>query len=281
VNFFKNYMRQNEVNPLISVVMITYKHKEYISDAIEGVLNQEFGYPVELIIADDCSPDETSDIVRKYIDEHPNGHWIKYHRQTKNIGMMPNFIWALENCRGKYVALCEGDDFWTHPLKLKRQFDFMELHKNHSFCFHSVRVIRVNELDKHEYEVPKLSDLSLSEIIRKHYVPTCSVFFRRSCIKDGLPKWFKYSISGDIPLEIILASKGNVKYLSESMACYRRNEGGISQSSEQIKKMRKGYIEMYGNLAREISFRYSFYLRLRVLRLRMGYIKVFFRSVFR
>jgi glycosyltransferase involved in cell wall biosynthesis len=85
--------------PLVSVVMITYNHEAFIAEAIEGVLMQEVDFPVELIIADDCSPDRTSEIVQGYLDTHPKGHWIKYTRHDQNKGMMPNFVWALEQAK--------------------------------------------------------------------------------------------------------------------------------------------------------------------------------------
>ena len=105
----------------VSVVMITYGHEKFIREAIEGVLMQECDFEVELILANDCSPDQTDSVIQDIIKNHPKGCWIKYIRQENNIGMMPNFIFALKQCKGKYIALCEGDDYWTDPLKLQKQ----------------------------------------------------------------------------------------------------------------------------------------------------------------
>ena len=127
--------------PLLSVIMITYKHEGFIAEAIDGVLMQECDFEVELIIADDCSPDKTSLIVSKYIETHPKGQWIKYTRHEHNKGMMPNFIFALEEAKGKYIAMCEGDDYWTDPYKLQKQVDFLEQNEEYNIVFHKVKIL--------------------------------------------------------------------------------------------------------------------------------------------
>ena len=103
-------------SPKVSVCMITYGHEKFIEKAINGVLMQECNFEIELILANDCSPDSTNEKVKHCIDSHPRGHWIKNTMHPKNLGMMPNFIWALQECNGKYIALCEGDDYWTDPF---------------------------------------------------------------------------------------------------------------------------------------------------------------------
>src|SRR5690606_34101688 len=126
--------------PLISVCMITYNHEAYIKQAIEGILMQQTNFDVELIIADDCSTDRTETIIRELIENHSENFKIKYYRHDINIGMMPNFIFSLKKCTGKYIALCEGDDYWTDPLKLQKQVDFLEGNPEYGICFHNVRI---------------------------------------------------------------------------------------------------------------------------------------------
>ncbi|MDO9260985.1 MAG: glycosyltransferase, partial [Flavobacteriaceae bacterium] len=110
--------------PTVSVCMITYNHENYIQQAIEGVLMQTCNFEVELIIANDCATDKTDEVIQEIIKNHPNSSWIKYTNHSQNKGMMPNFIWAMQQCKGKYIALCEGDDYWTDPLKLQKQVEF-------------------------------------------------------------------------------------------------------------------------------------------------------------
>lgn len=263
--------------PEVSVVMITYGHENYIESAIEGVFAQKTDFLIELLIANDCSPDNSDSIIEKAIQNKPENIIVTYKRHQENIGMMPNFIWALENAKGKYIALCEGDDFWTDSKKMQIQYDFMESNEDFAMCFHPVEITMANDLDHYEYSIPQSDVLLTFDIVRNHYIPTCSLFLRNGYFINGLPPWFKNLISGDIPLEILLSTKGKTKYIDRKMACYSRNESGISQSSVQLSKMRKGYINMYSLLAKEVPFKSSLYLNYLVFRLRIGYLKAFFK----
>ena len=133
---------QNTVK--LSVCMITYVHEKYIHQAIEGVLIQECNFEIELIIANDSSPDKTDKVIEEILKSHPKASKIKYFKQKKNIGMMPNFIFALKQCSGKYVALCEGDDFWTDSLKLQKQVDFLENNLDYVVSYHDCSVVDQN-----------------------------------------------------------------------------------------------------------------------------------------
>ena len=240
---------------------------------------QECRFPIELIISNDCSPDNTNNIINNIIKNHPKSDIIRYINHEKNIGMMPNFISALRNVNSKYVAICEGDDYWIDRFKLQKQVDFMEKNLDFSMCFHSVQITMAHKNDYYIYETPSSDVLFLKDIIKNHYIPTCSLLFRNNNFCQRLPLWLSKSISGDIPVEIILASQGKTKYLSEKMACYRRNEGGITQSPLQLSKMRMGYIYMYSRLAQEIVFPYNLHLYYIVFRLRLGYLKIWYKKI--
>lgn len=116
--------------------MITYNHGDYLAAAINGVLNQAIEDDFELIISDDCSSDATSELVASYIATHPLGNHIRYNRHENNLGMSKNFFWTLNQCRGEYIAYCEGDDYWTDPRKLQKQIDYLKNHQQFSFAFH-------------------------------------------------------------------------------------------------------------------------------------------------
>ena len=133
---------------MVSVVMMTYGHENYIRQAIEGVLMQNCFFEVELIVANDCSTDKTDLIIKDIIQNHPRGNWIKYHHHEKNVGMMPNFIFALHQATGKYVALCDGDDYWTDPLKLQKQVGFLEENEEYVLCFHKIKILKMFMLTK-------------------------------------------------------------------------------------------------------------------------------------
>jgi glycosyltransferase involved in cell wall biosynthesis len=266
---------------MVSVLMITYKHQNFIEDAVLSILNQKCSYDFELIIADDNSPDGTQAIIEKIINEHKYGHKIKYTRHNENKGMMGNFIWSIKQVKHKYIALCEGDDYWTSQNKLQMQIDFMESNLQFSMCYHSVDIIMANETDYYSYPAPKSDVLYLSDIIKTHYIPTCSLLFRSEYIIGNLPSWFVKSISGDIPLEILLASKGMTKFIDKKMACYRRNEGGISQSKVQNLRIRSKYIYMYYKLIGEIGLFRSKQLVFKIIRLILSIVKSYLFQLFK
>lgn len=123
--------------PLLSIVSITYNHEAYIAKTIEGVMMQQVNFPIEFIIAEDCSTDNTRKIVLDYANQYPE--LIKVITSKNNVGAVANEHRAMLAARGKYIAFCEGDDYWTDPLKLQKQVDFLESHTDYSVCFHRCR----------------------------------------------------------------------------------------------------------------------------------------------
>jgi glycosyltransferase involved in cell wall biosynthesis len=253
--------------------MITYGHEKFILDAVEGVLIQKCNFSFELIVSNDASPDKTDDIMQEIIKKHGDVFNINYSYHDNNLGMMGNFLWALNQAKGNYIAICEGDDYWTDPYKLQTQIDFLESNVDYAMCYHPVEIKMANEFDYYEYPIPQKNTLYLKDIIKHHFIPTCSLVFRNGYFPQGFPEWMKKSISGDIPLEILLASKGKTKYIPKVMACYRRNEGGISQSQIQLDNMRTGYIYMFSKLASELTFLYSLLLYKKVFMIKLSILK--------
>lgn len=215
----------------VSVDMITYKHERFIKQAIEGVLMQETSFDYELIISDDCSPDNTQEIIEEIKKNHPKGDKIKYFRHKQNIGMQANGTFAFNQCSGKYVALCEGDDYWTDPLKLQKQVDFLEENPEYVLSFHLISILKNDGtiVDDFITNVPK--DYETIETLARlgNYIHTPSVVFRN--VIAELPFEFQLTPIGDYFLYIILAQYGKLKYLEEKMAVYRYNVGVISKMS--------------------------------------------------
>ena len=118
---------------MVSICMITYNHANYIRQAIEGVMMQRTSFDIELIIGDDCSTDSTRDICLRFQKTYPGK--IRLNEKINNIGPIKNFIKTLGACTGKYVAICEGDDYWVDPLKLQKQVDFLESNNDYSSLF--------------------------------------------------------------------------------------------------------------------------------------------------
>ena len=207
--------------------MITYGHEKYIRQAIEGVLMQQTDFEVELIIADDCSPDRTKDIVEDIINNHPKGNIIKYFRHDKNLGMQANGMFAVQKCTGKYIALCEGDDYWIDPLKLQRQVDFLEKNTDYSTVAENCKVLDEKHNQSYIFSDKINSyDVSMEEIIKGRKFHTASILFRNENLK--MPANYRLFPFGDTLLFVVLAKAGKIIYLPNISLVYRRNEGGAS-----------------------------------------------------
>jgi len=236
--------------------MITYNHERYIAQSIQGVLMQKTNFDFELIIGEDCSTDRTREICNDYKDKYPDK--ISILLGEKNIGMMPNFIRTLNACSGKYVALCEGDDYWTDPYKLQKQVDFLENNPEDSLSSHLVDILNeetkeVSQFGKDYIIDGKNREITINDFLDPFLIITCSLVFRRRYYNSEkkLTSHFK-----DIALFADLLSKGRGVLLSDSMAVYRQHEGGIwSNTSSLIKCKANAYtlIEMNKNFNYKIS----------------------------
>ena len=206
--------------------MITYKHEKYLVDAINGVLIQECDFDVELIIADDCSPGRTKEVVEGF-QSHRNYHWIKYTRHSSNKGMIANFIWALQQSFGSYIALCEGDDYWTDPLKLQKQVDILEKNQDFAGVFHNTIIQSKNSKNKKlipNFEFERIYTLD-DFLKRNNLACTSSIVFRnRKEIHLEFPNNIPY---GDYYLHLLNLTKGNYFFIPNTMSVYRIHDGGI------------------------------------------------------
>lgn len=220
-----------KVTPLVSVVMITYGHENYIRQAIEGVLMQECNFEVELIIANDCSPDKTDAVIQDVLNNHPKSHWIKYIQHKENKGMMPNFIFALGQAKADYVALCEGDDYWTDPLKLQKQVDFLEENLDYVLCFHQVDILKPNGEIVEDFITMVPENYESIETLARlgNYIHTPSVVFKN--LISEFPFEFEQSPIGDYFLYMMLAEHGKLKYFEDKMVVYRYGVGVYSVES--------------------------------------------------
>ncbi|RVT75872.1 glycosyltransferase [Flavobacterium sufflavum] len=222
--------------PLVSVVMITYGHENYIREAIEGVLMQECDFCIELIIANDASPDSTDEIIQTLIESHLKSTWIKYVKHEKNIGMMPNFIYALQQCEGKYIALCDGDDYWIDSLKLRKQVDFLETNSEYAYCGHKSSTNCEGVINKLPLEV---KSFSFKELIFENFLNTSTLLIRKSVIKD-LPDFFGTITAGDWALQLIAVKNSKAYILPDYMSVYRIHENGVWSSLDNKIKCLKG-----------------------------------------
>jgi glycosyltransferase involved in cell wall biosynthesis len=218
----------------LSVPIITYNHERFIANALESVLMQHVDFSYEIVVGEDCSTDATREILLSYQKRFPDK--IRLLLPEKNLGMMGNFIATLKACRGEYIALLEGDDYWTSSNKLQKQVAFLDAHPECSACFHNVLITHEStpEKDCFFHEAPlSHSYFHLKDIVSSHFIPTCSTVYRGGLF-EKFPDWYKDMPMGDWPLHILNAEHGSYAYLDEVMATYRVHGGGIWSSSDRL-----------------------------------------------
>ncbi|MFM9989045.1 glycosyltransferase [Flavobacterium sp.] len=216
----------------LSICMITYNHQDYIKQAIDSVLMQKTNFDYELVIANDNSPDETNEIINNYIDSHPDGHKIKYLHNKVNIGMMPNFINALKNCSGKYIALCEGDDYWIDEFKLQKQVDFLENNSDYVICFHHAG-INTNGLEVEDtITFSTKQTTTIDDLAKGNFMHTCTVVYKNNLFNE-FPDYFYKSPIGDYFLHMLNSLYGKIYCINEKMAVYRVHDTSYWSSKKQ------------------------------------------------
>lgn len=228
--------------PLVSVLMITYNHEQYIRQALESVFTQQTEFEFEVVIGEDCSTDNTRSIIREFEAKYPDRLFPVYH--TKNVGMIRNsYEFCYPKLRGKYAAFLEGDDFWTDPQKLQKQVDFLEQNPSYSLCYHSFGVI--NERDiivdlkylENKNVAPPDNRCDLEYYLRYKNIKTLTVVFRMSSIVPAELHRVMFDspapTSGDIPLFFLLLSEGDGFFLNEIMGVYRLHSEGITNKKRK------------------------------------------------
>lgn len=224
----------------VSVVLLTYQHAPFIARAIESALAQRLSDDYEIVIADDASCDGTREIVVDFAKRHPD--LIRTLFPEVNLGAFGNVLLlrALESARGEYVALLDGDDYWTSDEKLQRQVEFLDHHLECSLCFHNVDVVyEDSEWAPHAFHrdgprrpfsapIPQpFSDQA--DLAPGNFVQTASVMFRRAAV-GPVPEWFCSLPLADWALYVMLARSGSLGYLDATWAVYRVHAGGLWSS---------------------------------------------------
>jgi glycosyltransferase involved in cell wall biosynthesis len=220
--------------PLLSICCITYNHEKYISQAVEGFLMQECNFDFEIVIGEDCSTDRTREILLEYKRKFPNKIRLVFPEQ--NLGPAGNFINTFDKCKGKYVAFCEGDDFWIDVNKLQFQVDFLEENPEFSTCFHTVYELKNGEKTLSEVEYSKNDGVyTIYDFALRSFIFTLSIVFRNN-LKGEFPIWFKDCALPDFGLHMLNGRFGKFKGFNKPMAVYRIHETGIfSMRSHEYK----------------------------------------------
>lgn len=219
----------NKENVLVSVYCLTYNHEKYIKNALEGFVNQKTNFKYEVIVHDDASKDGTANIVREYAEKYPD--IIKPILQTENkysqkINILRTFI--TPEVRGKYLAICEGDDYWCSCDKLQKQVDFLESHPEYSACAHNTKLYDMKTDEERimygaEDKIIRLEDVIFQGGTAYH---TSSIMYKTEYLFNRPAYLDSIRGVGDYPLAIFLTTQGKIKYFSDVMSVYRFNVPG-------------------------------------------------------
>ncbi|MBU2260231.1 glycosyltransferase, partial [Patescibacteria group bacterium] len=262
-------MNRIKTPPLVSICCITYNHEKYIEEAIESFLMQKVNFPIEIIIHDDASTDGTQEIIKKYTNRDKRIVPVLRQENIKSTGVIMMPI-VLKYARGKYVAICEGDDFWTDPYKLQKQFDLMEDNPEYSACCHAVqKSYYKNKKASGVYRQAKKDKVFLPEEWFKLTSMQTSLFFRREYI-NKLPDWVVNAPIGGVVLRLFLSQQGKFAYINQIMSSYRVEvpNGWTQQIRTNPFKdynYNKGMVKMYDEFDKYTNYKYSEIINLKQL----------------
>lgn len=251
------YERMNVLEK-ISVILVTYNHEEYIKEAIESVLSQDTIYEMELIIADDCSTDSTVEIIKSYEDK--TNIKFKYLDNKVNLGITKNYQRAFESAKADYVAILEGDDYWTDDKKIQKHVDFLRNHKECSMSFNRYVVFNKEKGDFIIQPWPtnqKFEYITVKGLAVDNYIGNFSTcVYRKKCLDNLNPNLFNLKVY-DWMINMCVAENGLIGYLGEVMSVYRQHSKGTWSSMDFIEQQKESikYIDIYNEY---LGFRYDF-----------------------
>lgn len=211
--------------PLMVTIRCTaYNHEPYIRECLEGFVMQKANFRFEAIVHDDASTDGTAAIIREYAEKYPDiikPIFETENQYSKHDGSLKRIM--DEHTHGKYVALCEGDDYWIDPQKLQKQVDYMEAHPDCSLCFHAHKDLKNGKYYEIRRYDNQVEECPIKEMILLSggYMATNSMLYRKDRILKVEPVWSKDAPVGDLPLMLKLASQGKVAYINDVMSVYR------------------------------------------------------------
>lgn len=226
----------------VSVIIVTYNHKDYISDCINGVLKQITNFSYEIIIHDDASTDGTTNTILEFTERNNKIIPIIQKENQYSKGYKPFFDFALKKATGKYIALCDGDDFWTDPFKLQKQVDFLEANQEYGMVYTNYQKLDANKKEIRNIDCDK--NILEGEIYHKYlsssFIGTLTVMFRKTIIDEYL-NTFSHIMNnwamGDRPLWLYIASKSKCGFISDYTGVYRRNDKSVSSFKDIYKEI--------------------------------------------
>jgi glycosyltransferase involved in cell wall biosynthesis len=261
------------------VWVCTYNHAHFIKKCLDSILSQETEYTFEICLGEDSSTDGTRDICIQYADKFPNTIrlFLRDRNDPKRAGCAGNwqfnFIETFKACRGKYIAMCDGDDYWSDPLKLQKQVDFLEINPECSGCYHKIGIVDEDDnivLHDTGYPPRKQNYYSLDYLLRYSiFSPMLSVVFRNRA--EVAPSWIKTAPFGDLIIHAGNLRMGDYGFIDEVMGYYRIHKGGMASGSPRYKNVR-ATIQAYRLIGSQFNLMNRASYRAGIRALKLSYI---------
>lgn len=224
-------MIKPQAGPSISVVVLCYNQAPFILECLNGIAMQKGEFQLELIISDDASTDQTPHLIQTWTKEYfPQARLLF---RKKNGGVAFNWLDTISHATGKYIALCEGDDFWTDPNKLQRQIQALESQPDASLCWHEVDVLEQGVIRRYPYAPLIMERSGIKEAILNHSIPTCSMVFK-NLSPWNWPSFFFKAFSIDVLVQLHILSQGYALKTEGKSAVYRQHPGGVSKQKKRF-----------------------------------------------
>lgn len=250
-----NYTPSSNSRKKVTVLVSTYNHEKFIAQAINSVLMQETDFEYEIVIIEDCSTDDTRDIVINFRENHP--YRIRLALAEKNYN--DNRAWAREmsNARSEYVAFLDGDDYWISPHKLQKQVDFLDAHPGCSICCHNATSFYEDGSQQaYDFNPPDQKEIStLDDLWTGNFIAGCSAMLRRGVVGQ-FPDWFYAVKWADWALYLLWSLHGKIGYINELMGAYRIHNRGLWSGLSEIQQLEQ-VIEFYEEMNANLHFIYD------------------------
>ena len=271
--------QDNTTTPLVTIRCVTYNHEPYIRQCLEGFVMQQTNFPFEAIVHDDASTDGTAAIIREYAEKYPDIIKPIYETEnqySKHDGSLRKIMNA--NTRGKYVAMCEGDDYWIDSLKLQKQVDFMESHPEYSLCFHATNCIYGQDENPCYTICYDKSEFNMDDLILGGggMMATNSMLYKSDFVRN-VPLWVQKAPVGDLPLMLLLGAYGKVHYIDEIMSVYRLGVGvwssGVERDKSKLKRHYEALYKMFYAFDKWSNYSHSYIVKMELNKLKQQYRK--------
>ncbi|MBD3843992.1 MAG: glycosyltransferase, partial [Campylobacterales bacterium] len=252
---YTNEQKVYNTDTMVSVICTTYNHEKFIEQALESMANQKTNFKYEILVGDDCSTDKTASIVEKLYQKYPD--IIVPVLRKSNIGPKENHLDLFNRAKGKYIALNEGDDYWTDFNKLQMQVDYMEKHEECSVCFHPVEVIDENNFKSKNIYPPNIdgNKFTFEKLLNSNLIQTNSVIYRNNIFKNYIIH--PLLMPGDWFRHLKNAMYGEIHMIPRVMSAYRKHDGGIWSGMDFFHRANNiGQLIFFSELKKEADERF-------------------------